>query len=518
MSNHTIEQVESILEKKINVDHCLSDRIMLIILSAHLPLIYFIIPSGFETHIQGAIPATLAVIASIAAYFFGKGTFVSRGVIGVSFMMMSMVMIMQQMGRLELHFHIFSALAFLIIWRDWKVLLVAAGAIAIHHAVSVPLQLSGSDFAGVPYVAYGQTCDWPTFFIHAIFVIVETGILIFFCFRLQAQFILSSHISATLQIAAKEKDLTIDLNNIKSKNNEDKEYIETLDTFFQMIRSTVGDFQQAASTLTEIADSSSSINQDNREQLNKQNDHISTVATSIHEMACTISEITKTTVDAATAANKAKSLSTESSNKVTDTFNQMEELVEQLRGAKQVVDNLAQDTVEIVSILDVIRGIADQTNLLALNAAIEAARAGEQGRGFAVVADEVRTLAQRSQGATNEIDEVIEKLQNAATKAVRMMEIGQEKSEQTILTAKDTRELLLDATVAANEISDLSFIVASAIEEQKTVSDGITKDMESINQTNSYVREKSDQAVELSMRTSEIGHSINDSAHKLKAV
>lgn len=516
MSAQTEKHIQRIFELKTNSDYRSSDRIMLFILAAHLPFIYFLVPSGFETHIQGAIPATLAVVASVSAYFSGKGTLISRGVIAISFMIMSMVMIMQQMGRLELHFHIFSALAFLIIWRDWKVLVMAAGAIAIHHAVSVPLQLSGSQFSGVPYIAYGQTCDWPTFFIHATFVIIETGILIFFCLRLQAQFSLSNRVGATLQIAAKEKDLTIDLGKIKSFSNEDREYLDTLDVFYQMIRGTVVNFQHAASELTDIADKSSDISKNNQEQLDKQNDYISTVATSIHEMASTISDITKTTTNAAEAANNAKSLSTEGSSKVADTVNHMSDLVLQLRGAKTVVDNLAQDTVEIVSILDVIRSIADQTNLLALNAAIEAARAGEQGRGFAVVADEVRTLALRSQDATSEIDGVIEKLQNAANKAVSMMDKAQGKSEETIHVAEDTNTLLLSATEAATEISDLSFIVASAIEEQKAVSDGITKDMEHIHQSNSYVRDKSSQATDLSEKTAQIGHRIHDSAHSLK--
>jgi len=511
-----MEKVSNISKKNTYTDQQSSDKIMLLILTAHLPFIYFIVPYGFETHLQGAIPATLAVIASTMAYFSAKGTFASRSVIAVSFMMMSMVMIMQQMGRLELHFHIFSALAFLIIWRDWKVLVVAAAAIAVHHAASVPLQLSGSTFAGISYVVYGQTCDWPTFFIHAIFVIVETAILIFFSVRLKKQFEISNQISANLQVAAEQKDLTLDLSGIKSSNDGDNMFLSTLDSFYQFVRKTIGEFQLASADLTKIADNSSNINLDNQDQLGKQSEHISSVATSVHEMANTISAISDTTKNATRASNDAKSLSIKASEKVTDTVSQMGELVTQLRSAKKVVDNLAQDTTEIVGILDVIRSIADQTNLLALNAAIEAARAGDQGRGFAVVADEVRTLAQRSQDATSEINTVIDKLQSAADRAVEMMDLGQKKSENTIQTAEDTKTLLLSAADATNNISDLSLVVASAIEEQKTVSDGITKEMESIHHSNKYVREKSDRAVELSQETSNLGHNIHKSAYSIK--
>jgi methyl-accepting chemotaxis protein len=510
------ERVEQIFNQKLASDHAASDKIMLYILAAHLPFIYFIVPMGYETHMQGAIPATLAVIASAVAYFGARGTFISRAVIATSMMLMSMILIMQQLGRLEMHFHIFSVLAFLIIWRDWKVLILAAGVIAIHHAISVPLQLSKASIGDVPYMVYGQTCDWPTFFVHAIFVIIETGILVFFCLRLNTQFGLSNHISATLQIAANEKDLTVDLKSIPISTAEDKEFLNSLENFYQLMKSTISEFQNAADSLKNIAETSDDINAGNLMQLGKQSDYISTVASSVHEMASTIGEIAETTANAAAASDNAKALSSESNDKVTDTVSQMGELVEQLRGAKRVVDNLAQDTNEIVSILDVIRGIADQTNLLALNAAIEAARAGEQGRGFAVVADEVRTLAQRSQDATNEINGVIEKLQAAAGEAVEMMDKGQSKSEHTIKAAEEAKGFLVEANHATTKISDLSFQIATAVEEQKAVSDGITKDMESISVSNTHVREKSSESSELAKRTSELGASIYNFAYQLK--
>jgi methyl-accepting chemotaxis protein len=124
----------------------------------------FFIPAGYGTHLQGVIPATLAVVASFAAYNAEKRTLSSRMVISISFMVMSMFIIMQQCGRLEMHFHIFATLAFLLIWRDWRVVVAGAGAITVQHAISVPLQLSGASLGGIPYITYGQACGWPTFF------------------------------------------------------------------------------------------------------------------------------------------------------------------------------------------------------------------------------------------------------------------------------------------------------------------------------------------------------------------
>ena len=132
------------------------------------------------------------------------------------------------------------------------------------------------------------------------------------------------------------------------------------------------------------------------------------------------------------------------------------------------------------------------------------------------MADEVRTLAQRSQDATNEINGVIEKLQAAAGEAVEMMDKGQSKSEHTIKAAEEAKGFLVEANHATTKISDLSFQIATAVEEQKAVSDGITKDMESIGVSNTHVREKSSESSELAKRTSELGASIYNFAYQLK--
>lgn len=516
MNQQTTLQVSDYLEQKVRDDAIWSDKFMLAILAAHLPFIYFLVPMGFNTHWQGAIPATLTVLASLAAFVANKGSVLSRCVIGVSFMVMSMIMIMQQLGRLEMHFHIFSVLAFLIIWRDWRVLIAAAGAIATHHLLSVPLQLSGASFGGIPYIAYGVSCDWPTFLVHAIFVIIETSILVFFSLRLQSQFMLANQVVANVHVAANERDLTVDIGAIETKTEEDAEFVRTLDRFYSMIRETIEKFQGASRTLTEISNKSSSISHQNQNNLSDQNHRISSVVTAVHEMSCTISEIAQTTSGAAEASKTAKSLSEESNSKVTETVDQMVELIEQLGSIRSVVDKLAGDTMEIGSTMDVIRSIAEQTNLLALNAAIEAARAGEQGRGFAVVADEVRSLAQRSRDATTEIDNVIQNLQGAASQVVEMMDAGQRKSELTIEVAEQTKALLANATDATTQISDMSYQIATAIEEQSTVSENISEDMESISMLNTTVQEQADESTGLAGKVSDMAGGLDKTAQSIR--
>ena len=158
----------------------------------------------------------------------------------------------------------------------------------------------------------------------------------------------------------------------------------------------------------------------------------------------------------------------------------IQQLANEVEEAAHVINNLQKDTASIGSILDVIRGIADQTNLLALNAAIEAARAGEQGRGFAVVADEVRTLASRTQASTSEIQSMIESLQSGAGKAVTVMDAGKAKASDCVRQSEEAETALETITQAVHEAFDRSSQIATAAKEQSIVSSEISQNLESI--------------------------------------
>ena len=516
MESKITDQVQSFLVDRIKKDAAWSDKFMLIILALHLPFIYFVIPNGYGTHIQGGVPATLVVGASLVAYFFAKGTLLSRSVIGTSFMVMSMIVIMQQMGRTEMHFHIFSALAFLTIWRDWKVIIIAALAIAGHHLISVPLQLSNASFAGVPYTPFGQNCDWPTVFLHATFVVMESAILIFFSIRLKSQFVLASHVIASVTISATEKDLTINFQNIQTKSKGDRLFINSIDNFFAMVRETIEKFQNTSSSLSNISTQSSLIATENQEQLNRQSNYIDSIVTSVTEMSSTISEIADSTLKTAEASRSAKVLSEKSNVQVQNTTDQMEQLTDQINNVKLVIDELAENTVAIGNSTKIVHSIAEQTNLLALNAAIEAARAGDQGRGFAVVADEVRMLAMRSSDATKEITQTVTNLQVSANKAVIMMDEGQQKSLDAIVVASKTNSMLDEATQAIKLISEMSEQIAVAIEEQRTVAEQVSKDVVSIGESNASTQETANETNSLSNDVSTMAEDLSIAAAALK--
>ena len=214
-----------------------------------------------------------------------------------------------------------------------------------------------------------------------------------------------------------------------------------------------------------------------RDDSAEQKNQIAMVATAVNEMAATVVEVASNTASADESARKAKDETVIGLEVVEENIRITNTLSEEIKGAADVIQSLKVDSEGIGKVLDVIKGISEQTNLLALNAAIEAARAGEQGRGFAVVADEVRTLASKTQESTVEIQQMIERLQQGTDSAVNVMDKGIETVSASVKQATQTGETLRVITAAVNNISDINAQIASAIEEQSIVAEEINKNV-----------------------------------------
>jgi len=265
--------------------------------------------------------------------------------------------------------------------------------------------------------------------------------------------------------------------------------------------------EQVAASTTMLATASeemSSITYTTNENVNRQFNEIDQVATAINEMTATVQEVAANAGKAAHAAQEANAQSHTGKQIVETTMDSISELSGDLEEVSAVINNLSKHSESIGVVMDVIKGISEQTNLLALNAAIEAARAGEQGRGFAVVADEVRTLASRTQQSTVEIENMIEQLQTDAHSAVEAVKRSRERSEQNVNNAASAGDSLQTITHSVTEINDMNTMIASAAEEQSAVTEEINKNIVSIREAAEQTTQGANQTTAASQELSKL--------------
>ncbi|WP_285258787.1 methyl-accepting chemotaxis protein [Halopseudomonas bauzanensis] len=258
-----------------------------------------------------------------------------------------------------------------------------------------------------------------------------------------------------------------------------------LDKLQGMIREVVGSVQQVTDAAEHTADIAMRTNDGVQRQLSE----IELVATAVTEMTATAQDVARNASLAAEAAGNANGSASHGREVVQQTAATIQGLAEDIERAAQSVQSLARDSENITSILDTIRGIAEQTNLLALNAAIEAARAGEQGRGFAVVADEVRTLALKTQNSTEEIQKMIEQLQAGTRQTVEVMEQSRSRTGESVLQAEEADAALTSITQAVSVINDMNIQIASAAEQQSAVAEDINRNVSTIGEVANAVAE-----------------------------
>ena len=276
------------------------------------------------------------------------------------------------------------------------------------------------------------------------------------------------------------------------------EIVEEFNAFVAKLQTIIMDVVRSSNELNKTsADMLDVVGQAEKGVLQQQ-DETMHVATAMSQMSATVQEIARNAASAAEAADQADKETSQSKQVVTQTKQSINLLANEVEKATQVIHQLELDSDNIGTILDVIRDIADQTNLLALNAAIEAARAGEQGRGFAVVADEVRSLASRTQDSTQQIREMIEKLQGGANNAVTVMETGSSQAQLSVQQATQAEESLEVVTRAVATINEMNMQIASAAEEQSAVSAEINRNVHNISQGSEETAHGVRRATELS--------------------
>ena len=279
----------------------------------------------------------------------------------------------------------------------------------------------------------------------------------------------------------------------------------------QQLGEMISEITRMSDELDKDASQLSELSNRNLTIVDTQNDQSEMVAVSMNEMTTTIQDVARNAMETANQANDADAQAREGNNIVSQVLTSISNLASEVNNTAEAVTSVEQGAIEIGSVTDVINGIAEQTNLLALNAAIEAARAGEQGRGFAVVADEVRTLAARTQQSTEEIRSMIEKLQAGTKSAAQAMNLGQEKVAETQELASQADNALSRITGSVSSISTANMQIASAAEEQGAVS-------EEVNRNVSKIRDLANEVQGIAQNTDTASHQLSELGGRLKAM
>ncbi|MFI8225768.1 methyl-accepting chemotaxis protein [Pseudomonas sp. NPDC085632] len=308
-----------------------------------------------------------------------------------------------------------------------------------------------------------------------------------------AQTIASGNLTKTIEIDGKDEPARL---------------LEALAAMQSNLRKTIEQIAGSATQLGAAAEELSAVTEEASRGLQQQNNEIEQAATAVNEMTAAVEEVARNAVSTSEASNQSTHAAREGRDQVVKTVDAIQTMTHDVQNTAQMIEGLAAQGRDIGKVLDVIRAIAEQTNLLALNAAIEAARAGEAGRGFAVVADEVRALAHRTAQSTQEIEKMVAGIQNGTGEAVSSMQQSNQRTQTTLEMARAAGVALEQITQSIHQINERNLVIASASEEQAQVSREVDRNLVNIrdlatqsaagaNQTSAATHELSRLAVDL---------------------
>ena len=315
-------------------------------------------------------------------------------------------------------------------------------------------------------------------------------------------------------IADGEGDLTQRV--VVHSNDELGQLSRAVNAFLEQLQTLIRQVAESTLQVASAAEEMSAIASGQEKLVNEQYMAVDQVSTAATEMSAAIHEVADNAHSTADAAREADRQGHAAADVVSATMSDLRRLAADVEEAAGVINNLEQDTDKIGGVLSVIEGIAEQTNLLALNAAIEAARAGEQGRGFAVVADEVRALAARTQDSTRDIQQMIQKLQSGTGQAVAVMQRGAELAGQSVEKAGATETSLSETSASVMRINDMAAQIAAACEEQSQTTEDIARNISGIRDLSNQAAQSSQESRDASNALARLASALQEQVGRFK--
>lgn len=391
----------------------------------------------------------------------------------IATMVFAALHIHQMNGLIEIHFEIFILMALLIIFSDWRVFISAIAVIAVHHLSFYFMQTNNLPV----YVFDEDRLKFSTVILHAAYAIVEAVIAGYIAKTLYEDSRVGKELSAVTQQLTANED-SIDLSVRSNTNNN--EILTGFNNLLARLDNVISGVKTQAHELVDNSNNLLKTKSDLTNSASARQQETDMIASSVEEMAVTVNSIADETSQLSEQMTKANELTQETNSDINSINTHNHELASALNNTSAEIAALANSSEIITNVLTEITSIADQTNLLALNAAIEAARAGEQGRGFAVVADEVRALATRTKESTDKIGDTLVKLTSYSKSSTESMTQCISAVNSIIEVSELTSQKVLDAAELVTNSNDIAKLVATAVDEQSSATNGIAQSTENM--------------------------------------